>query len=187
LAACGGSSNSPDAGLDSGGGGSDAVSDGSGADAASADGTLAAMLTNLSGANAAVTSFVFPNLDVGNNGMQCNANTAPTLCSFYVMDNSTINTVLLQMFMDMQSFADDTSDPFNGGTSTTTGTAIAFWKEDGKRWDAGSGSFTLDHRAGGLVTFHITGQMAPNADAPGGATGTFTLDAVAQNVKFTPP
>jgi hypothetical protein len=190
LAACGGSSKSTtDAAVDDSDTSVDAASDSGGgsADAASGDGTLTLTLSNASGANAQTTELVVPNLQVGIYGMTCNSTTAPTSCSFHVADSTSGVTVEIQSYISLSSFDDDTSEPLISAISPTTGTAIAFYKEGSKRWDAGSGTFTLDHHDGAVVSFHINGAMSPNGSSPGGATGTFTLDATAQTVRFATP
>ena len=158
--------------------------DGVPTDAASAAGSCVLTLSSAVGANPTNTTVGFPSMGVINKGMTCNAATPPTLCHTTATDPAIPTT--WGVYLEPDSFAVGTAIPIMAGIATTPGTAIESYLEGAKRWDAQSGTLTIDGQGGNLISFHAVAQMAPDGVNPGGATGTFQLDLVCVAVDYRP-
>ena len=162
----------------------DAPLDAGPADGASAAGSCVLTLSNEVGGTTVNTTIAFPYMSAVNMGMVCNSATPPTLCHVGATDGSL--PTAWTIYLEPSTLADGTALPILPGIATMPDAAIGVYLEGNNRWDAASGTLTIDHQAGNLVSFHAVAQMAPDATSPGSATGTFQLDAVCVDVDFRP-
>jgi hypothetical protein len=171
-----------------GGGGVDAAPDAlpgdAGAPDAGASGSCVLTLSDEVGANPTNTTVGFPYMGTVNKGMTCNAATPPTLCHTFATDPAIPTS--WGMYLEPDSLSVGTTIPIMAGIATTPGTAIESYLEGSKRWDAQSGTLTIDGQGGNLISFHAVARMAPDGVNPGTATGTFQLDLVCVAVDFRP-